>query len=64
MSRYMTRAERVGIIAGLILLAIALALDVDGWSPICSTEDSPSCIWFGPLQGNGQGPIIWNGPER
>jgi hypothetical protein len=44
----------VGVLA-LCLSAPAL--------PLCETEDSPSCIWFGPLQGNQTGDIVINGTD-
>lgn len=36
---------------------------VDPGMPLCATEDSVSCIWVGPVQGNGHGAIVINGPE-
>ncbi len=30
--------------------------------PVCPLEDSPSCIWLAPVQGNGIGRTVVNGP--
>ncbi len=32
--------------------------------PVCPLEDSPSCIWIAPVQGNGIGRTTVNGPEN
>ncbi len=39
-------------------------LYAQGARTVCATEDSPSCVWIGPVQGNRHGPIIVNGPEK
>ena len=46
---------------GLLLGAVAM-LFAQGARGICHAEDSPSCVWFGPLQGNRHGAIVVNGP--
>lgn len=30
---------------------------------VCATEDSPACVWVGPVQGNHGGRIVVNGPD-
>lgn len=57
--------------AALILVALVLlpvlgaagTLYVQGARGVCATEDSVSCVWFGPWQGNGRGRVVVNGPE-
>ena len=30
------------------------------WAMRCPTEDSVHCVWYGPIQGNGDGSIVIN----
>lgn len=49
------------VIAFLMVLGF-LATGISGviFGTTCRTEDSEHCIWYGPIQGNGQGKIIIN----
>ncbi len=51
--------------AVLALLGIGAAgmAYAQGARGVCATEDSPACVWFGPLQGNHRGRIVVNGPD-
>lgn len=37
---------------------------IDPNIPPCATEDDTWCVWDGRTRGNGQGPIVINGPAR
>ncbi len=45
------------------LLGAAGMAYAQGARGICAAEFSPSCVWLGPLQNNGKGLIVVNGPE-
>lgn len=68
--RPVTRAQwllAVGVLFGaLTVLGVGAvgALYVQGARGVCPTEDSVSCVWVGPVQGNGGGRVVVNGPER
>lgn len=51
-------------LATMMLGAVGMAY-AQGARGVCVTEDSPSCVWIGPLQGEHPGGrIVVNGPER
>ena len=59
----------IASVAMLVSLLFALTMVsatfyAQGARGVCPTEDSPSCVWIGPAQGNGHGGIVVNGPER
>lgn len=37
---------------------------IDPDLPRCATEDSVSCVWVGPEQGNRRGAVVINGPDH
>lgn len=54
------------VLAVLALAALALvgALVALGARGVCATEDSASCVWVGPVQGNGRGAwLVVNGRD-
>lgn len=48
------------------LVGVAAILTAQGVRGVCPSEDSPSCVWITPVQGNhgGRPVIVVNGPER
>ncbi len=59
------RAVLVAVVAGLLAFAAGavVMLAAQGVRRVCPTEDSPSCVWVGPVQGNGRGRVVVNGPD-
>ena len=47
----------------MLVLGAAGVLYLQGARGVCAAEDSVSCVWFGPVQGNGGGRIVVNGPD-
>ncbi len=65
-TKKITRGELTVLLA-LVVTALVLLigeLAFMGVRGVCASEDSPSCIWIGPVQGNGGGGIVINGPDQ
>ncbi len=64
------RSARWPMAGAVIALVVGCVLAAAGWAylqgarGICPTEDSVSCVWIGPLQGNHRGAVVVNGPEE
>ncbi len=53
----------VDVALGLSIVVSIIAAENGLPSLVCPSEDSPSCVWIAPLQGNGHGWIVFNGPH-
>lgn len=64
----MTNIRRFALVVTVAVLAlfagIAISLAAQGARGICQHEDSTSCVWVGPVQGNGSGRVVVNGPDN
>lgn len=56
--------ELVGAAVALVMAAVGAVtvLAAQGVRGVCASEDSVSCVWIGPVQGNGRGRVVVNGP--
>lgn len=52
------------LMVALVLTGAVGVLLVQGARGVCATEDSVSCVWISPVQGNGGGRVVVNGPEQ
>ncbi len=50
----------VMIVQWAVIAALLGAVVWPQYSPICAHEYSTTCLWIGPLQGDGRGRIVWN----
>lgn len=47
------------LLAGMVAGAAGVAY-AQGARGVCAEEDSPACVWVGPLQGNHRGRVVIN----
>lgn len=65
LKRWLVALALAAVVESVLTLAVGAGavLYARGARGVCVTEDSVSCVWFGPWQGNGRGRIVVNGPE-